>query len=71
MYRLVEVKFNVYVPEEIVREVTTDKDAVVDYLNEKMENDPEFFYRAFIQRIIEIDTACLQITDEIIDGDLP
>lgn len=56
MHRLVEVKLNVYVPDEL----SHDEDAVVDYLNEKLENDPEFFG--------EIDTACVQITDEIIDG---
>jgi hypothetical protein len=57
MHRLVEVKLNVYVPDEL----SHDEDAVVDYLNEKLENYPEFFG--------EIDTACVKITDEISDFD--
>jgi hypothetical protein len=51
--RAIEVKLTVYVPEEVVQD---GEEAVAEYLNDKLNDDPEFFG--------EIDTACFTITDE-------
>lgn len=52
MARIVKIHISVYVPDDVAQ----DEHAVADYLNDKLENDPDFFG--------EFDTACFTITDE-------
>lgn len=50
-YRTVNVFFSVYVPDNL------DIDGVIEYLNEKLHDDPEFFG--------ELDHGCVELTNEI------
>lgn len=51
-FRAVEVKLTVYVPYEIAQDTTE----TLDYLNDKLHTDPEFYG--------EIDLGCINITNE-------
>ena len=51
-FRAVEVKLTVYVPYEIAQDTTK----TLDYLNDKLHTDPEFYG--------EIDLGCINITNE-------
>lgn len=51
-YRAVEVKLTVYVPIE----TTNDVSDTLDYLNDKLHTDPEFYG--------EIDFGCITFTDD-------
>jgi hypothetical protein len=50
-FRTVKVSFEVYVPAEFNAEDT------IEYLNEKLYSDPEFFG--------EFDYGCIELTNEI------
>jgi hypothetical protein len=53
-YKAVQVTLTVYVPVETANDI----DDTLDYLNDKLHTDPEFYG--------EIDLGCINITDETI-----
>ena len=53
-FRAVEVKLTVYVPVDTAMDV----DDTLNYLNDKLHTDPEFYG--------DIDFGCINITDEML-----